>query len=202
MGLAELIGVATVFALIGGFELVDRSNLSLIAYSSRHDPLGSWIGASLAFVAVSAIAVSVGALLLGILGVGRLGDVRAGGGAILIAYALYLWFHLDEVEGKAPAPSSRSTILGAFLLIFLLELGDTTMILQIILVANFGVAVVFGAGASALVLVAALGCFVGSRFGSHLSRRTLDRAIVAILLIVGAGTVVYGLAPGLVGPFG
>lgn len=202
MGPTDLLGAATVLALIGGFELVDRSNLSLIAYASRHDPLGSWIGASLAFVSVSAIAVSVGALLLGLLGAGHLSQIRAVGGAILIAYALYLWFHLDRVEGKEPTPAARSTIVGAFLMVFLLELGDTTMILQVILVANFGVAVVFGAGATALVLVAALGCFVGSRIGSRLSRRTLDRAIVVILLIVGIGTVVYGLAPGFTGPLG
>jgi len=202
LGSAGLLGIATVLALIGGFELVDRSNLSLIAYASRHDPWDSWIGASLAFVSVSAIAVSVGALLIGVLGPGRLGEVRAGGGAILIAYALYLWRHLDRVEGPAPAPGARSALVGAFLLVFLLELGDTTMILQIILVANFGVAIVFGAGATALVLVAALGCFLGSRIGLRVSRHALDRAIVAILMIVGAGTVLYGLAPGLFGAIG
>jgi putative Ca2+/H+ antiporter (TMEM165/GDT1 family) len=202
LGSSELLGVATVLALIGGFELVDRSNLSLIAYASRHDPLGSWIGASLAFASVSAIAVGVGALLLGLLGAGHLAEIRTGGGAILIAYALYLLVHLDRVEGPEPSPGAHSAIAGAFLLIFLLELGDTTMILQVILVANFGVAVVFGAGALALILIAALGCFVGSRIGARVSRRTLDRAIVIILLIVGAGTVVYAWVPGLAGPLG
>ena len=202
MGFAELIGGATVLGLIGGFELVDRSNLSLIAYSARHDPWRSWIGASLAFVLVSAIAVFIGALLLGFLGADHREEVRAGGGAILIAYAVYLWLHLDRAEGPEPAPTGRSTMTGAFLLIFLLELGDTTMILQVILVANFGVAVVFGAGATALVLVAALACFVGSRIGARIPRRTLDRALVIILLIVGAGTIVYAGVSGLAGSIG
>jgi putative Ca2+/H+ antiporter (TMEM165/GDT1 family) len=202
MGPSDVVAFFTVLTLVGGFEIVDRSNLSLIAFSSRHNALRSWIGAAAAFVSVSAIAVTAGAVLLHSLGPGHIGEIRAAGGLVLIGYAIYLLFHIDRVEGSEPPRSAATPILGAFLLIFFLELGDTTMILEVILVANFGIVIVFAGGAIALALVAALGCFVGSRIGPRISKRRMDRLVVAILMAVGVLTVLYGLAPGLWGPLG
>jgi Ca2+/H+ antiporter, TMEM165/GDT1 family len=90
----------------------------------------------------------------------------------------------------------RSALAGAFLTIFLLELGDDTMIFEIVFVANWGWLIVFLAGAAALIVVALWNVHVGKAIGTRLSPKSLNRIVVAVLTVVGALTVLYGLYPG------
>ncbi|MFZ0829617.1 MAG: TMEM165/GDT1 family protein [Thermoplasmata archaeon] len=185
-----------VFAFIGGLELVDRTSFALIAFSSKHPALPSWAGAATAFVATSTIAVVVG---------GSLEDafhrelfwVRVGGGIVLLAYASFL---LLVPEHDRQPPTGRSAFAGAFLLIFLLELGDTTMIFTILFAVEFGnLIVVFAAAALALASVAAFASFLGSRLGVRVEPRALERLVIVILVIAGVLTILYALDPGLFG---
>ncbi len=192
-----LASFGTIAGLVGGLELLDRTNFALIGYSAHHRPVRAWIGATLAFTTVSAIAVSLGAVLSAVLGPDRLGWLRIAGGTILIGYALYLaWSSPNESE-EVPSDATRplADLLGAFLLIFFLELGDTTMIVQLVLVPIYGALEVLVAAAVGLTLVAALACFIGNRLASRLPRRLLNRLVVGILLAVGAVTIVLGAAP-------
>ena len=183
-----------VFAVVGGFELFDRTSFALIALSTRNPPLPSWAGAALAFVASTAIAVTLGDVLASALGPGRIGLVRVVGGAFLIAYAGWLYVH-PVAETGPPHPTTSSAFLAVFLTIFLLELGDTTMIFELVFVADWGWLLVFAAGALALVLVAAWDVFLGSRLGTRVDSHTLERVVVVVLVIVGSLTIAYGLAP-------
>ena len=190
-----LLGAVTVAGVVGGFEFVDRTSLALIGYTARHRPLPSWAGASLGFVATSAIAVTIGAAVLAAIGPGRVDLVRVAGGVLLIGYAAWLATHPEDVDA-APVTSTHSILAGAFLLILLLELGDTTMILEILFVASFGAVLVFVAGALALIAVAAFAATLGARLGARLDPKALRGVVVAILALVGVGTLLYGLFPG------
>jgi len=192
---AYLAGFLVVFAVTGGFELFDRTSFSIIALASRGHPVPTWAGGAAAFVASTAIAVSVGAALVALLGPSRVGLVRAGAGAFLIGYALYLWYRGPEDAGAA-ATSRRTAFLTALATVFLLELGDTTMIVEVLFVTTYGWWIVLVAGALALVAVAAWAAWLGGRLGARIEPMLLHRIVVAILLVVGALTILYGLAPG------
>ncbi|HXW66640.1 MAG TPA: TMEM165/GDT1 family protein [Thermoplasmata archaeon] len=194
MDLAFLSGFLVVFAVTGGFELFDRTSFAIIALASRHPPVASWAGAAVAFVVSTAIAVSVGATLVALLGPGRVGLVRAGAGTFLIGYALWLWYRGPE-EGAEGATSARTALLAAFATVLLLELGDTTMIIEVLFVTTYGWLVVFAAGALALASVAAWAAWLGGRLGARVEPMLLHRIVVVILLVVGALTIAYGLAP-------
>jgi putative Ca2+/H+ antiporter (TMEM165/GDT1 family) len=182
-----------VFAVIGGTELIDRTNFALIGLSARQPALASWIGASAAFVLTTIIAVAIGAAILVALH-NQVIYLRLGGGAFLLAYAAYLAL-VPETERRPP--SRRSATTTAFLLIMLLELGDTTMIFIIVFVGTVENPFVVGlASALALVLVAAVACLVGSRLGVKVEPKRLERMVIVILAIVGVITILYALFPG------
>lgn len=188
-----LYGFAVVFGVIGGLELVDRTSFSLMAIASRQSPLRTWVGGALAFLVSSAIAVSIGAAFVALLGPGRIGLLRAGGGAFLIGYAFWLYLHQEDPE--APPAAGHSAIAVAFVSTLLLELGDTTMIFQTVFVTTYGVLVVFVAGAMALICVAAFASYLGGRLGARVEPTLLKRIVVAVLVVVGSLTILYGLDP-------
>lgn len=189
---------AFVFLFIGGIELLDRTSFALIAFSSKHPPFPTWAGAALAFVFTSAISVVVGGTLQSAFHQ-ELVWVRVGGGVVLLAYATYL---AVVPEHERQPPGGRSTFATAFILIFLLELGDTTMIFTILFAVEFGtLIVVFVAAALALSLVAAFSSTLGSRLGARVEPRLLERLVIVILVVAGVLTILYALDPALFGPF-
>jgi Ca2+/H+ antiporter, TMEM165/GDT1 family len=188
------VAFATVFVVILGFEFADRTNFALIGLAARERPVSVWAGAAAAFVVTSALAVAIGAALLDVLG-GQLVYLRLGGGLLLLAYAAYLLLVPEKTESVRAA---RSAGLTAFLLILLLELGDTTMILTMNFVFTLNDPVLVGvAAALGLITVAATACFIGSRLGTRIDPRRLERFVIVVLTAVGALTIAYALAPGL-----
>ena len=195
MDLGAVGGFLIVFAIVGGFELFDRTSFAVMALASRHHPVPTWAGAALAFVGSTAIAVTVGAALVDLLGPERIGLVRVAAGSFLIGYALWLLYRGPEVStGKAT--SAQTAFFAAFATIFVLELGDTTMIVEILFVTTWGWLVVFAAGALSLTAVAAWAAWLGNRLGQRVEPMLLHRIVVVILVTVGALTIAYGLAPG------
>jgi Ca2+/H+ antiporter, TMEM165/GDT1 family len=193
--LGALTGFVIVFLVIAGLEIFDRTSFATIALSSRAHARGTWGGAATAFVATSVISVTVGVALVAAIGPSNLGYLRVGGGACLIAYAAWVYFHPEEEESPHLRENARSAFVAAFATIFVLELGDTTMIFMILFVPAWGGLIVLAAGASALVLVAAWNVLLGQKLGARLPARVLNRVVVVALTIVGAATIAYGLAP-------
>jgi putative Ca2+/H+ antiporter (TMEM165/GDT1 family) len=191
-------GFLIVFAVVAGFELFDRTSFATMALASRHHPFPTWAGAALAFVGSSAIAVTVGAALVALLGPERIGLVRVAAGSCLILYALYLAYRGPESVAE-DAPTARTAFIAAFATVFLLELGDTTMIVEILFVTDWGWLIVFVAGALALTAVAAWAAWLGDRLGARVEPLRLHRIVVGILLAVGSLTIAYGLAPAAFG---
>jgi Ca2+/H+ antiporter, TMEM165/GDT1 family len=196
MALSLLFIFAFVFAVIGGLELLDRTCFALIAFSSKHPAFQTWAGAAAAFLATTALSVIVGGGLEQAFH-RELVWVRVGGGIVLLAYAAYLYF---VPEQQREPPTGRTAFAAVFLLILLLELGDTTMIFTILFSVEFGnLLVVFAAAALALICVAAFASLLGSRLGTRVEPRLLERIVVVILAIAGVLTILYALAPGIFG---
>jgi Ca2+/H+ antiporter, TMEM165/GDT1 family len=198
---APLYGFAVVVLVVGGLELVDRTSFALIAIASRARPAPTWAGGALAFVLTTGIAVGAGTALASVLGPAHIALLRVGGGAFLIGYALWLYFRGTEEEIGAREPTAPSAFVAAFLTIFLLELGDTTMIFEIVFVSDYGWLVVFLAGTVALVSVAAWDVSLGRYLSTRVRPEQLRVLVTFAMLIVGALTIAYGLAPGLFGSF-
>lgn len=189
---ATLVAFLTVFAVIAGFEFGDRTNFALIGLAAREPPLPVWTGAAFAFAATTALSVLIGTALLTALG-GQLEYLRLAGGLLLLAYAAYLVVHGEEQETE---PTGRSAGMTAFLMIFLLELGDTTMILTMNFVFSIANPLLVGVAAAAgLMLVAATACVIGSRLGARVEPRRLHQLVIVILTVVGVVTVLYALFP-------
>jgi Ca2+/H+ antiporter, TMEM165/GDT1 family len=185
---------ALVFAVIAGLEFLDRTNFALIGLAAKLPPRSVWAGAATAFVITTVLAVVIGAALVAALG-GHIVYLRLGGGAFLLGYAGYL---LAVPEADRRPPEHRSAFATALLLIFLLELGDTTMIFTILFVASIGNPLLVGVAAAAgLLSVAATASVIGSRLGARVEPKLLERVVVGILVVAGVVTIAYALAPGL-----
>src|SRR5208282_50350 len=180
---------------IGGLELVDRTSFALIALATRNRPFPTWAGGACGFVLTTGLAVLIGAALETALGPGRIELVRVGGGVFLLGYAAWLWTRRGSSDGTAVALARGPAFAAAFVTIFLLELGDTTMVFEIVFVTNFGWEVVLLAGALALVAVAAWDVKLGQRLAGWIEAAHLEKLVVVVLALVGALTIAYGLAP-------
>jgi len=112
----------------------------------------------------------------------------------LIGYAA--WTLLGP---RSPELTDQGSLAGAFVAafttIFLLELGDTTMIFEVVLVPTFGWLAVLAGGALGLGTVAAWDVWLGGRIGLRLPPETVRKVVAGILFAVGLATVLYGLAP-------
>ncbi|HTT17147.1 MAG TPA: TMEM165/GDT1 family protein [Thermoplasmata archaeon] len=196
MAVGSVDGALVVLAVIGGLELIDRTSFALIALSARSRALGAWAGGASAFVLTTVISVAVGAGIEAWLGMGRIVWVRLAGGIFLLAYASFTLLRQAK-EAPTPIVGVRGAFAAAFLTIFLLELGDTTMIFEIVFVPTFGWLVVLVGGAAGLVAVAAWDVWLGQRLSVRLRPRTVQRVVATILFVVGTFTIVYALAPAL-----
>ncbi len=200
MGAGFVDGFAVVFGVIGGLELVDRTSFALIALASRnHRALPTWFGGAVAFGSTTVLAVLIGVAFEAGLGPGRIELLRVGGGSFLVAYAAWVYAHPEE-GASAPAATAPGTAFAAtFLTIFLLELGDTTMVFEVVFVTSLGWMVVLIAGALALVSVAAWDVWLGRRLGAWLEPESLRKMVVVVLVLVGVLTIAYGLSPSTFG---
>jgi len=199
MGNDLLTSFLIVFAVIGGTEMIDRTSFAVMGLAAKHRPVSIWAGASAAFVVTTTLAVLVGAALLDALG-GHVVYLRVGGGIFLLAYAGYL---LVVPESQRRTPTGRSALTTAFLLILLLELGDTTMVFTIVFVSTMPSALVVGIAAGlALVLVAASSSLIGAKLGERVEPAILERFVIVVLIVVGIATIVYALAPGVLPSLG
>jgi putative Ca2+/H+ antiporter (TMEM165/GDT1 family) len=183
-----------VFVVIAGTELIDRTNFALIGLAAKHHPLRVWAGASCAFLLTTALSVLIGAALLEALH-GETFYLRLGGGAFLIAYAVFL---AVKPEKKEEVRAARTAFATAFLLILLLELGDTTMLLTVVFVGTLPnpIFVGFAAGA-ALILVAASASLIGSRLGVKVEPEKLERIVIVVLAAIGVLTILSAVDPAI-----
>ncbi|MEM0129622.1 MAG: TMEM165/GDT1 family protein [Thermoplasmata archaeon] len=197
IGTDTLVAGLTVFVVIAGLELGDRTNFSLVALAARGAHGEVFAGAAVAFLASTAVAVTLGTALVAAIGPSRIGLLRIAGGAILLGYSGWLAVHPPEPSAPLPPSRFRSAFAAALVTTFLLELGDTTMIFQILFVSSYGPVIVLVAGGLGLIATAAVGTTVGRLIGRRVDPRLLHWTVVVLLAVVGILSILYGLVPGL-----
>ena len=192
--MVELLAFAIVFATIAGFEFLDRTNFALISFAARQPPFAVWAGAAAAFLVTTVIAVVIGGVAVALLRP-EIFLVRLAGGILLLTYAGYL---VLVPESERTVPAGRSVLTTAFLMIFLLELADTTMILTIGFVATYADPFLVGLAATlGLWTVAGTACILGPHIGARVEPKILEKVVIVVLVLVGVATVVYAVDPGV-----
>jgi len=191
---ATLEAFATVAGTIFVAELTDKDAVLLLTLATRNRAWLVFAAGSIAFTITSAIIVLVGSVLAGVVPVLW---IRAAGGAVMIAYAI--WEAAKGVrdgqlkEGSARPQSGPTRGRLAVFLIMVLTLasldlaGDATEVLTVVFVAHFQSALLVFLGAvTALVAASALETLLGNRFGRLLSARRLRYFSIAVFLIIGS----------------
>jgi putative Ca2+/H+ antiporter (TMEM165/GDT1 family) len=182
--------ILVVFGVIFFAELPDKSMFATLALSIRYPKSYVWIGAALAFTVHVSIAVTAGRLMT-LLPKNILEYVV---GTLFLIGAALLAFGKDEDASKerqtlahSPVANDKKpfkVIMTAFTVVFLGEWGDITQIMTANYAARYHDPVSVGIGATAaLWTVAGIGVFLGSKLLSHISARTLQRAIAVVLTV-------------------
>ncbi|MGH9017748.1 MAG: TMEM165/GDT1 family protein [Acidimicrobiales bacterium] len=186
----DLAVVAVTFGVIFVAELPDKTMIAAIVLASKHRPGPVFVGAAGAMVANSAIAVGAGRLL-------ELLPHRAVEAAVATLFAagsLYLILTAEagaaqrgeQEAAAAHAMSNRRTVLAAFGVIILAELGDLTQILTANLAAHYHQPwSVFAGATAALIVVMAIGVVGG---------RALLRVLPLGVIRKAAGVILAGFA--------
>jgi putative Ca2+/H+ antiporter (TMEM165/GDT1 family) len=168
------------FALIALAELGDKSQLVCMTLAARYRGWAVLLGASLAFALLNVLAVLFGAAVSAWLP----GRVTAGIAALLFAlFGLHALLMPAAEDEPATRPGARSAVLSTFLLILAAEFGDKTQLAVAGLAGTLPPAPVWFGATAALVLLSALGIWIGRRLFQRLSLTWIHRASGVLFLL-------------------
>jgi len=172
------------FTLVALAEIGDKSQLVCMALAARHRHWPVMLGAATAFVALNALAVLFGASVAAWLPE----RVTAGLVAVLFgAYGIHALYKQDEGDSiDVSKASGHGIFLTTLLLIFVAEFGDKTQIAVAGLAGSFDPLPVWLGATAALVIVSALGVWVGRTVLQRLPLLWLHRISGGIFLLFGS----------------
>ena len=172
------------FALIALAELGDKSQLVCMTLSARHRAWPVLLGASAAFALLNVLAVLFGAAIAAWMPE----RVTAGIAALLFAgFGLYALRQSDEADSPPAAVSGgRGAFFTAFLLILAAELGDKTQLAVAGLAGTLAPLPVWLGATAALVMLSALGIWVGRALLRRLPLVWIHRFGGAVFLLFAA----------------
>ncbi|MEM2601105.1 MAG: TMEM165/GDT1 family protein [Candidatus Hadarchaeales archaeon] len=161
-------------------ELGDKTQLIVIALSTRYGRLAVFSGSLLAVCLVDG---------LGILAGTASGTILPGKIPSLLASFLFLtfgfWILLRKEEGERPK-AGGSAFLSSFLLISLMEVGDKTQLSTFALSVEYREPLWILLGTMvAYSLLMGVGVTIGSYLGRRLPERILRKASAALFLLLG-----------------
>ncbi|MFN4133176.1 MAG: TMEM165/GDT1 family protein [Candidatus Hadarchaeales archaeon] len=167
----------TAFGIVGVAELGDKTQLAVIALSTRCPPVHVFVGAMAAILLVDCASVLIGAAIGGILPRWLLAVL---GAAIFLAYGVYSILH---EEGMREVKDGRSSLVLSFVVVATMELGDKTQMAILALAANQASPYAVIAGASiAYALLMGFGVVLGSRLKKMITKKHL-RGLTALLFL-------------------
>jgi putative Ca2+/H+ antiporter (TMEM165/GDT1 family) len=169
------------FTLIGLAEIGDKSQIVCMALASRHRHWPVLLGAATAFLLLNTLAVVFGA------GVAAWIPERAMSAIVAVLFAAFgihaLMARDDEETDDIAEAHGRSVFFTTLSLIFLAEFGDKTQIAVAGLASNMAPIPVWIGATTALVLVSALGVWIGRTLLQRLPTVWLHRAGGTIFLV-------------------
>lgn len=162
-------------------EFGDKTQLAIVALSTRHDRISVLFGSLLAFAVVDGATVIVGEAIASVL---PLDIVYAISGVSFIGLGLYVMASKDSEEvalrrGKFSAVSS-------FLTISLMELGDKTQLAIVALAARYGHALEIFLGVMlAFLLLTLTALLVGRVLSEKVPKRYLKISSAILFILFG-----------------
>jgi putative Ca2+/H+ antiporter (TMEM165/GDT1 family) len=172
------------FTLIGVAEFGDKSQIVCMALASRHRHWPVLLGAAMAFLLLNTLAVIFGA------GVAAWVPERTTAAVVALLFGAVGVHALlaprgDESEAMSELPG-RSVFITTLSLIFLAEFGDKTQIAVAGLASNMAILPVWIGATAALVVVSALGVWVGRTLLQRMPSIWLHRVSGTIFLVFAA----------------
>ena len=172
------------FTLIGLAEIGDKSQLVCMALASRHPHWPVLFGAVAAFLLLNTVAVVFGA------GVAAWVPERVTAAAVALLFGAFgvhaFLAQADSPSEEVPERPGRSVFLATASLIFLAEFGDKTQIAIAGLASSLDLLPVWAGATTALVVVSAIGVWVGRALFHRFPTRWLHRVSGAIFLMFAA----------------
>lgn len=174
-------------------EMGDKTQLMMIAMTSRFKVRDIIIGAGAAILVLNLIAVGAGALVSSLIPeyVIKL--------AAALAFFYFAWSSLgddDDEEEEGAGKDSKTPILAVFGTFFLAELGDKTQLTAIAFAANEGLSkavLVWAACSIGLFAADVIGMLAGYLLKSKMPEGFLNKLAVAIFAVFGVVTMNEGL---------
>ncbi len=125
----------TTFGLVALAEMGDKTQLIVIALSTRYSRTHVFAGLMAAFLVLTALAVGVGEVVVAFISPEVIGIVA---GLLFILFGIItILVNDDDDNGNVKNPGARSAFMTAFSLIALAELGDKTELAVIALSAQY-----------------------------------------------------------------
>ncbi|MCD8196040.1 MAG: TMEM165/GDT1 family protein [Lachnospiraceae bacterium] len=173
-------------------EMGDKTQLLMIAMTSRYKLRDIIIGTAASILALNAIAVGLGAVISELIPGWLIKVVAA------VAFFYFAWSNLkqeEEGEEEEAAEKGGHPIRAVFGTFFLAELGDKTQLTAIAFAANTGLQQALSVWlACSIGLFAAdlVGMMVGYLLGSKMPKYFLNRLAFAIFAVFGFTTMAEG----------
>jgi len=180
-------------------ELTDKDALLLLTLATRFEAWLIFAAGSIAFTITSAIIVTLGHFIVSFVPVSW---VSLAGGAIMIGYGVWSFYHAKRSEKEATGVEKKLSVKAsegmapllfrAVGLLVLLDLaGDATEVLTILFVARFGDALlVFIGVVPALIAATALETIIGNKLSRFLSMNRIRTLSLFVFVIIGASAII------------
>ena len=173
----------TTFSLIALAEFGDKTQLAVIALSSRYDRKQVFTGVILAFALVTALGVLVGDVLYSYI---PPDVIRILAGLLFIAFGALTLLSKEECETGEAAGSIANPLISSFSMIALAEMGDKTQISAITLVARYDSPhLVFAGALLALGLISLIGICIGRKLCETVPVSKIKTGAGALFIVFG-----------------
>ena len=156
----EITPLISTFALIALAEFGDKTQLTVIALSTRYDRKKVFSGVVLAFILVTGLGVLVGEGLLKIIPEEM---IKITAGILFVAFGIWMLLSKENCE-EEENPRIINPFISTFSMIALAEMGDKTQLSAITLSAKYDSPyLVFLGAVLALASISLLGIFAGKK---------------------------------------
>ncbi len=168
------------FITVALAELGDKTQVAVLCLSAKTKKhLELFLGIALAFLLTNIISVFLGAIASRLIPVNII-KIIAG-----LMFILFGLLTLLEKSGDDDSCSLKAPFVSGFSLIFFSELGDKTQLSVATFSARLDYIPVFIASYIALLAIAALSIYLGSRFLTKIDKKKMKIASGALFIILG-----------------
>lgn len=174
----DLTPLVTSFVLFTVMELGDKTQIAVVTMSLRDRPWGVFIGAIAAFALIDGFSIALGGALTSII---PSFWISLGSGILFILLGLICLF---REENGGIQTNHKCTVAYAFSVILLMELGDKTQLVSIILSARYSSPLMVYIGViSASIILTGCAVFIGRNMFRLIPKRYL-RYITSLLFML------------------